>query len=76
MAHSKVVNNSETSDFTERPVDSLCTEAIPGCLDKIDVMRERFERGVSLFHPYDKGIAENFRQLEEFDWTEQESGSM
>ncbi len=57
-------------DIRERPLDDLKTEAIPGCANKLEFMRERLERGVALFHPHDKGIGENFRQVEDYDWNE------
>ena len=57
-------------DIQERPLDRLPTDAVPGCTDKLKFMKERLERGVSLFHPRDKGIGENFLQLEDVDWNE------
>jgi hypothetical protein len=55
-------------DNQERPLDVTFTEAIPGCPEKIEFMKMRLERGVSLFHHLDRGIGENFRQLEDYDW--------
>ncbi len=68
MEKEKHLRESVPRDIRDRPLDDLLTGAVPGCADKLECMIERLERGVSLFHPHDKGIGENFRQLEDFDW--------
>lgn len=68
MKRRKNLKERGPKDFRERPLDKSHTDASPGCREKLDFMRKRFERGVSLFHPHDKGIAENFRQIEDHDW--------
>ncbi len=73
MATRKRGNEREPLDVRDRPLDHSHTEAIPGCQEKLEYMRTRLERGVSLFHPNDKGIAENFRQIEDYDWNVQAS---
>ena len=42
-----------------RPLPKEPTEALPGTLEKLDVMRERLKKGVWLFHPNDAKVDED-----------------